>query len=399
MNENLIQQQLAILNATFTPAAAITATDLFSGRGNQIDKVLGTVSEMGQHAVLYGERGVGKTSLANIITLLLQGNQNLTICQKVSCDPTETFGDIWRKVFKKITITSQKSLPGFTERTRTEVQELSQFLNFTDDLKTSEVLSMLEQLPPSLLIFDEFESVKKAETRQKFSYTIKALSDSVPQVTLLLVGVAENINSLIGDHRSIERCLKQIPLPRMSSNEIEGIIDKGLARLNLGIEDSVKQDIVAFSQGLPQYTHLITKYAAKTAINVGSPIIIKSFFDVAVDEAIENVQESIRRCYEQAILVNRPTHVSFKDIVLACVIAEEKSPEGFRAVDLQPALQQLTGRKPRVQSYLYYLDELCKQNRGAILHKFGTSNRYRFKFSSSLARAFVRLKMYQTTKQ
>ena len=45
----------------FTPGAPISERALFSGRLNQIRKVLDTISQTGYHAVLYGERGVGKT--------------------------------------------------------------------------------------------------------------------------------------------------------------------------------------------------------------------------------------------------------------------------------------------------------------------------------------------------
>jgi len=39
---------------------------------------------------------------------------------------------------------------------------------------------------------------------------MKVLSDTIPYITILIVGVADSINDLIGSHPSLERCLKQI---------------------------------------------------------------------------------------------------------------------------------------------------------------------------------------------
>jgi ABC-type transport system involved in cytochrome bd biosynthesis fused ATPase/permease subunit len=52
---------------TFTPGKPVDNLDLLAGREKQIGKVLEAVFSPGQHAAIYGERGVGKSSLANLI--------------------------------------------------------------------------------------------------------------------------------------------------------------------------------------------------------------------------------------------------------------------------------------------------------------------------------------------
>lgn len=51
----------------FKPKTPIDDDKLFAGRLTQISDVLDAVYEDGGHAVIFGERGVGKTSLARII--------------------------------------------------------------------------------------------------------------------------------------------------------------------------------------------------------------------------------------------------------------------------------------------------------------------------------------------
>ncbi len=56
------------LSSVFTPGVPVHSRDLFVGRFDQIMLVTAALSQPGQHVVLYGERGVGKTSLANVLT-------------------------------------------------------------------------------------------------------------------------------------------------------------------------------------------------------------------------------------------------------------------------------------------------------------------------------------------
>jgi hypothetical protein len=46
----------------FTPGTPVKDPSLFSGRTREKDKLRHTIQQTGYHAVLYGERGVGKTS-------------------------------------------------------------------------------------------------------------------------------------------------------------------------------------------------------------------------------------------------------------------------------------------------------------------------------------------------
>lgn len=50
----------------FTPGTPIREQELFAGRLPQLEKLAQRIRMAGSHAVLFGERGVGKSSLVNI---------------------------------------------------------------------------------------------------------------------------------------------------------------------------------------------------------------------------------------------------------------------------------------------------------------------------------------------
>ena len=56
------------LSQVFSPATAISRRDLFHGRHAIVRRLIDTANQAGQHAIIYGERGVGKTSMANVLS-------------------------------------------------------------------------------------------------------------------------------------------------------------------------------------------------------------------------------------------------------------------------------------------------------------------------------------------
>src|SRR6058998_247174 len=56
----------------FQPRSPISTREFFAGRWEQLTTLADAVAQKGLHIVIFGERGVGKTSLANVVSTLLQ---------------------------------------------------------------------------------------------------------------------------------------------------------------------------------------------------------------------------------------------------------------------------------------------------------------------------------------
>ena len=93
----------ATVATTFTPGRPVKDLDLLAGRNIQVSKVFDAVLSPGQHAAIYGDRGVGKSSLANLIydMIFASGKQDFVPVQ-VNCGINSSFPDIWAEVFRQI---------------------------------------------------------------------------------------------------------------------------------------------------------------------------------------------------------------------------------------------------------------------------------------------------------
>src|SRR5579872_4745259 len=96
-----IQLRAEVLE-TFTPGPPINEVAAFAGRKAAIQRLQDTTIERARHAIIFGERGVGKTSLANIFHKPLNAPTRNVREIAVDADSADSFDSLWRKVFRRI---------------------------------------------------------------------------------------------------------------------------------------------------------------------------------------------------------------------------------------------------------------------------------------------------------
>jgi len=320
----------------FTPAAPIDAAALFAGRVGQLLRVVDAVQQKGQHAIIFGERGVGKTSLANIISTKLSAKNILA--PRINCDSRDAYSSLWRKMFEQIAVPRTSQGIGFGAGSTTTTATAAEYIG--GDIAPDQVRRMLAILSTQvllILIMDEFDRIKDAGVRTAMADTIKTLSDHAIAATVVLVGVADSVNDLIVEHQSIERALVQIQMPRMSNAELQEILDNGVGALNMEIDDEAKQEIALLSRGLPHYTHLLGLHAVRAAAESKSLKIGLEHVEVAIKEALMQAQQTIRSAYHKATTSARRDNI-YSQVMLACALARTDDLGYFAAADVRSRL-------------------------------------------------------------
>lgn len=379
------------INRVFRPSAPINDRDLFAGRIRQMQELVDIVTSPGQHAVIYGERGVGKTSLAAVCQVVFTRANNF-ISVKVNCDITDNFATVWGKVVDALGRMHEfGELPKQENGSSEAIEQAAEILGSMEvgPREAVEGLTILSEAGFRPVVFiDEFDTILDDATRGLFANTVKALSDYNVEATLVFVGVADTVDELISEHESIARNLLQILMPRMTADELADIIKRGLDAAEMSADKDATDYIVRLSQGLPHYTHLLAQLAARNAAQQGRRSIV--FDDVwsAVHKAVANSQQSIKTLYHAATTSPQREHL-YEKALTACALANCDDLGFFAAADVRDPLRRITGKSYQIPAFARHLADFCEDKRGPVLEKRGVSHKVRYRFLNPLLQPYV----------
>ncbi len=372
----------------FTPSTPIAENDLFAGRSAEIRKMLEATSERGKHVILFGERGVGKTSLAKLFSKFFPSTLRHIHLIREQADPTDTFSTIWIKVFKDIKVRHQKE----------NIDEIIPLSNFYKDFVTpDDVRRELETVySPNdipIIIIDEYDKIEDGSVNELMANTIKSLSDYGVGATIVLVGVADNVNELIGEHPSVVRCLEQVPMPRMNIDERREVLDKIVPRIGMKLHEDATWKIVDLSRGLPAYIHALGLYSVQSACRRKSTLITETDVDAAITRVLEKSQQTIQEAYSTAIHSNRGDNL-YREVLLACAMANANERGYFLPQSVCAPLSRILKREEEVPiaAFQQHLKKFITSERGEILTRKGRERSFQFRFSDPMMQPFVIMK-------
>ena len=377
----------AEITEAFSPGAPVQERDLFSGRAAQIASLEDAVNQRGRHAIVYGERGVGKTSLANVLPLVLHRPNREVIYVRVNADPTDTFTSLWKKVFKRMTYVSSAADGGGLRKLSEDVQ---------DELAPDDVQLMLSdfsnnQIP--IIVLDEFDRIRDGITTQLVADTIKALSDYSVNATIVVVGVAEDVSTLIQGHESITRSLVQIKMPRMSTDELKQLVLTRYKRCGMTTDADAVWKIIFLSRGLPYYAHLLAMHAARHAIDSRKTSVRHQDVDKALTGALQELDQTIKERYVTAVRSQRAEDTLYAPVLLACAFAATDELGRFQQSAVTTPLNKiLPGKNYQPSTFALHMNAFTEEDRGRVLQRTGTPRNYRYRFADPMMQPYVILK-------
>jgi energy-coupling factor transporter ATP-binding protein EcfA2 len=357
------------LSSAFTPAAPVGDAELFTGRTDQVMRCISAIFQRGLHIVVYGERGVGKTSLANVLPKLIAGvNRPQLVAARVDCNVDDGFTSLWRKIFRELRA------------------------DWRDEDGPIDPESVRFRLAKDgtiyLIVVDELDRLESDDALSLLADTVKTLSDHAVDATLMLVGVASSVEHLLGEHESIVRCVTQVPMPRMSAPELAKILDTGFSLAGMTAESAAKQSIVGMAEGLPHFVHVLGLESGRLVAEDERDHVTQADIERALRGVISS--HTILSEYRRATQSPQTAHL-FEEVLLACAMVP-KDPLGyFRPGDVVGPLSVVLHRRVAIPNFARHLNELCTDARGNALLKEGKPHNFRYRFRNPLLQPFAKM--------
>jgi Cdc6-like AAA superfamily ATPase len=360
--------------------APINEEDMFEGRSAEVKRILEAVFARSKHVVLFGERGVGKTSLSNIFWKRFNKMTRSFVVARVQAGPHDNFSSLWLRALEELHASGTAA-------------EKSGFENISTDFETLSPTQIRRELQKCgadsipIIIIDEYNEVIDADAKRLTANLIKEFYDFSISTTVILVGVSDNISELLGDHASAVRAIVEIPLNRMSERELKEIIQKRAGRTIMEFSGDALWTIIVLSRGLPYFTQTVSKYAALQAIDQKRLVITAEDVEISLSSFIENSETSFKDSYREATRSNQDNN--FQQSLLACALADTDDDGFFTANDLVEPYSAIMKEKKRIAHFDKHLRRFSTDAGGNILKKIGGDRQQRFRFTDPMMQPYV----------
>jgi hypothetical protein len=279
------------MRSAFTPSQPVSDIRMFAGRRLILRNLIRAIEDQQMHVVLYGDRGIGKTSTLHVLTHLAREAKYLV--RYTSCSEASDFSETFRAIARDIPLLYHSDI----DPTAPEAEQGGKLADLLPpgQLTVAIVADLLAQLRDVrvLIILDEFDRSDSLNFRRWVAELIKNLSDRSTRVQIVIAGVAANLTELIHFIPSIRRNIIGLPLPNMRREELEELVKIGSATSGLPYSHDALDGIAELAGGSPYLASLLGQHAGIAALDRDAAIVEKSDIDFAVERALEEVEGRI----------------------------------------------------------------------------------------------------------
>jgi hypothetical protein len=248
----------------FTPTRPQRSARRFVGRRAEFDRIRQALEEDRAHVIIYGERGRGKTSLANLVVEAMRASGHMVA--RHTCGTGSDFDSIMRGLARDLPRQFLAVPAGVANAGEGAEAALPGGL-----LSPRDVASLPARLAGQhlVLVLDEFDCVADGQARVRLAEAMKQASDRGSPLSVVLVGVAASPEELLGGHPLVRRNLVRVPLPLLSDEEIEEIVGAGAEDCGIGFPPAARMVIVRIARGVPHVAHLLGLRVAQAVVARG----------------------------------------------------------------------------------------------------------------------------------
>lgn len=256
--------RLALADA-LAASQPVTSRERFAGRGDVLADLIAAIEQQRAHVVLYGERGIGKTSLAHVFAETARDARYLVLYG--SCGVEASFDDMFRAFAAQIPLLYHADISPVADE-REHGRSFAELID-AGPLDPRELAELFARIVGTrvILILDEYDRVRDPAFRRDVAELIKNLSDRAARVQLVLTGVASNLDELVGFTPSIRRNIVGLGVGPMAEADMAYILERAEEATGLVFADEARALVLRMAAGSPYLVRLIGSRAALRALD------------------------------------------------------------------------------------------------------------------------------------
>ncbi|WP_186210236.1 ATP-binding protein [Burkholderia gladioli] len=389
------------INKVLSSAHPIDTPEKLKGRDELLEEIARLLYMDGRSVFIYGDRGVGKSSLGATAAFQYQTSDKPVIA--VGGALNETFNSIVANIANQALGSSRTYSVKKTSNVGFEWRGLKWSLgrevsqkSIIDELNTigdavdllAEVASVYAEKP--IVLLDEFDAIPDVAERNLFAALLKALGDRGVNLKFIFTGVGRSLEQLLGAHLSAQRQIVGVEVPRLGWNARLEIVTEAAKHFDLGMDNNVKYRIGIISDGFPAYIHLITEEMLWQAFDDSDICgeLGSDHYLLGLRKAIGRVTMLLRKPYEDAVL-HRDDEM--EDVVWSTADSEDTARNVDAMYKSYLSIAETRERSPVDRSrYAELLRRLRTAGYGAILESVEKRAGW-YVYKEKMLRGYVRM--------
>lgn len=375
------------------------------GKAGLQDVLMDALRDRGGQVVIYGDTGVGKSS---ILRHAAEDESMKTVT--VECLSNKSYDELIDDAIKKIvdirelTRTRSSSVSTEVEGETTMVPflvslrgrirgERNRTRNFEVVQKAplDALVEAMKATKTQLLVLDNFQNIPPGASRKLVAETMESLSDRSSEtgdIKVVVIGIAEDAATLVSNSGSFRRRITEVGVPRMPDDEIEEVLEKGFGLLGLSIPARTLSTLVFYSDGFPYFAHLLGLNIARVMRRAEATYILEEHVAVALSSAVDSVRQSFEERLSKAFEASGNTQPRRRILE---IMAEAEDRKEWQGSDVVTAYEKKYEARSEYQFLYSALGALVDEQHGAVLRRKGQRTQYSYQFSDPYLRPYLRI--------
>jgi hypothetical protein len=367
------------LGQVVSASRPIQTIERLMGREKSLAEIEKALYAPGRHIFIFGDRGVGKSSLAATAAFLYQSPDASPIF--VSGSKDDTFKTIVANVVYQALGRTRTAVVKTTKSAELEWRGLkiggsaevswpdiaAQIRSIGDAAELLKEVARFHSERP-IVVIDEFDTIADVSERGSFAALMKLLGDQSVSLKFIFTGIGKSLDELLGAHQSAHRQLLTLELPKLGWDGRRDIVNAAVREIGISVDSDVCWRIAAISDGYPYYAHLISEHMLWAAYDDQKLVLEIGWeqFHAGLNAAVESINAELRKPYEKAVLHR---DLEYEGVVWATADAEDLTRS---LSDMFTSYRNLQRKRSQTEScdrerFVATIRKLKHANFGAIL--------------------------------